>query len=252
MSIETLFRLDGRLVVVGGGSSGIGLGAARCLLEAGARVVLVSRDAARLEAAKASLPAGAPVVAHPADVCSSDDVARLAAAVAEMGGADIVVNSVGMHRRQPLLEVTSQDLEYLWSVNVAGAFALNQALTPQMVAKRYGKIISLCSIGSFVGLKGKAVYAMTKGAMAQYTRSAALDLAEYGIRVNAVAPGFVDTPMTHDLVHSDRHDEFVAEIPLGRIAEPSDLDGTFLYLAGRASDHVTGQLIVVDGGQTVG
>ncbi len=109
----------------------------------------------------------------------------------------------------------------------------------------------MCSIGSFVGLEYKTMYAITKGALAQHTRSAGLELAQYGIRVNALAPGYVDTPMTHEWIHSEREAEYLAKIPLGKYAQVSDLQGAFAFLASRASDHVTGQILVIDGGETI-
>src|SRR5207244_1333477 len=100
----------------------------------------------------------------------------IVAAAARLGGVDVIVNSVGTQRRKPILEATSEDLDFLWSINVASVFAMTQRLLPQMVDKGYGKIINLCSIGSFVGLRQKTMYAITKGALAQYTRSAAIEL----------------------------------------------------------------------------
>ncbi len=163
---------------------------------------------------------------------------------------DILVNSVGTNRRKPILEATPEDLEFLWQVNMASVWAVTQALVPQMVEKGYGKIINMCSIGSLVGLEYKTMYAITKGALAQHTRSAGLELAQYGIRVNALAPGYVDTPMTHAWIHSEREAEYLAKIPLGKYAEVSDLQGAFAFLASRASDHITGQILVIDGGET--
>lgn len=250
MAGSSVFSVDGRLAVIGGGSGAIGLAAAEALAGAGARLILCGRDRAKLERARAHLPA-AEVAIEPGDVREPEDMRRLAAACEDKGGVDILVNSVGVQRRRPLLEVPMEDLEYVWGVNMAGVFAMTQALLPQMVAKGYGKIINVCSIGSFMGLDGKTVYAISKGALAQYTKSSAVELARYGIRVNGVAPGYVDTPMTHEYIHSERESEFLARIPLGRYAEVEDLEGTFVFLASPASDYMIGQLLVLDGGQTI-
>lgn len=246
-----MFSVDGRLAVVTGGSGAIGLAAAQALAGAGARLLLCGRDDAKLEAARAQLPSASEVTLLSGDVRESEDVARLAATAKSLGGADVLVNSVGVQRRRPIMEATTEDLEYVWGVNVAGVFATTRAMLPQMTEKQYGKIVHVCSIGSFMGLDGKTVYAVSKGALAQYTRSSAVELARYGVRVNGIAPGYVDTPMTHDFIHGDREAEYLARIPLGRYAVVDDLKGTFVFLASSASDYMTGQLLVLDGGQTI-
>lgn len=248
---QAMFSLEGRLAIIGGGSGAIGLAAAHALSAAGARLLLCGRDTAKLEAARTTFNAGADVAIESGDVTSQADLERLASKAQAMGGVDILVNSVGVQRRRPLLEATFDDLEYVYGVNMAGVFRMTQTLLPQMVAKGYGKVINVCSIGSFMGLDGKTVYAISKGALAQYTRSSAVELARFGIRVNGVAPGYVDTPMTHSHIHGDREAEFLARIPLGRYAEVNDLQGTFVFLASPASDYMIGQLLVLDGGQTV-
>lgn len=248
---QAMFSLDGRLAVIGGGSGAIGLAAAHALSAAGARILLCGRDSAKLEAARATFPAGSDLTTESGDVTSQADLEHLASKAQAMGGVDILVNSVGVQRRRPLLEATIEDLDYVYGVNMAGVFRMTQTLLPQMVAKGYGKVINVCSIGSFMGLDGKTVYAISKGALAQYTRSSAVELARFGIRVNGVAPGYVDTPMTHTHIHGEREAEFLSRIPLGQYAEVEDLKGTFVFLASPASDYMVGQLLVLDGGQTV-
>jgi NAD(P)-dependent dehydrogenase (short-subunit alcohol dehydrogenase family) len=249
--IQNLFSLEGRVAVIAGGSGGIGRGAAALFLDLGASVILTGKTQEHIDDTLAALPEGAPVTAIRGDARDDAHVDEIFDAAARVGGVDVVVNCVGTQRRKPILEATSEDLDLLWSVNVASVFAMTQRLIPQMVEKGYGKIINLCSIGSFVGLEQKTMYAITKGALLQYTRSSAIELAPYGIRVNALAPGYVETPMTYDWIHSEREGEYLAAIPLGRFATVEDLNGAFAFLAGRASDHVTGQMIVIDGGETV-
>ncbi len=249
--LNELFSLDDKLAVITGGSGAIGREAARVMLELGARVILTGRTEEHLISARASLPQTGSVTTILGDARDNEHVAEIVALAEAQGGVDILVNSVGTQRRKPILEATAEDLEYLWQVNVGSVFAVTQSLLPQMAEKKYGKIINLCSIGSFVGLELKTMYAITKGALAQHTRSAAVELAPYGIRVNGIAPGYVDTPMTHDWIHSEREEEYLSAIPLRRFAEVEDLDGAFAYLASRASDHMTGQILVLDGGETV-
>jgi NAD(P)-dependent dehydrogenase (short-subunit alcohol dehydrogenase family) len=249
--LESLFSLDGRVAVITGGSGAIGRGAAAIFLELGAKVILAGRTEEHLEAARSVLPDGSDVITVLGDALDPRHVGELVEVAGANGGVDILVNSVGTNRRKPILEATPEDLDFLWQVNMASVFAVTQALVPQMVEKRYGKIINMCSIGSLIGLEYKTMYAITKGALAQHTRSAGLELAPYGIRVNALAPGYVDTPMTHEWIHSEREAEYLARIPLGKYAEVSDLQGAFAFLASRASDHITGQILVIDGGETI-
>lgn len=251
MMFEELFSLKGKVALVTGGSGAIGQGAAQVFLELGARVILAGRTEEHLATARAALPAEAEVITVLGDASDPAHVRELVDVAAANGGVDVLVNSVGTNRRKPILEATPEDLEFLWQVNMASVWAVTQALVPQMVEKGYGKIINMCSIGSFVGLEFKTMYAITKGALAQHTRSAAVELAQYGIRVNGLAPGYVDTPMTHAWIHSEREAEYLSKIPLGKYAEVSDLAGTFALLASPASDHITGQIIVIDGGETV-
>jgi NAD(P)-dependent dehydrogenase (short-subunit alcohol dehydrogenase family) len=249
--LADLFSLDGRLAVITGGSGAIGRAAAAVFLELGASVVITGRTEGHLTAAREWLPAGSPVSTLVGDTRDPSHVSEIVELASSLGGVDVLVNSVGAQRRKPLLEALPEDLDYLWGVNMASVFAVTQALLPQMVKKQQGKIINICSIGSFIGLKDKTMYAITKGALAQYTRSAAVELASYGICVNGLAPGYVDTPMTHDYIHSEREAEYLAAIPLGKFAVVEDLHGAFAFFASRASDHVTGQLLVIDGGETV-
>lgn len=247
-----LFALDGKLALVTGGSGGIGRAAAQVLQELGARLVITGNNEDQLTEAAEELSAGGDVTALYGDARNSDHVSDIVSTTERLGGVDVLVNSIGTQRRMPLLEATGADLEFLWSVNMGSVFTLTQRLLPQMVAKGYGKVIHMCSIvGSVVAVEDKTMYAITKGALTQYTRSSALELAKYGIRVNGLAPGYVDTPMTHGYIHSEREEEFLSVIPLRRFAEVRDLQAAFAYFATPASDHVTGQVLVIDGGETL-
>src|SRR5450759_4666288 len=150
MSANEYLNLEGRLALVSGGSGAIGRAGAKALLQCGARVVLFNRTQSKLEEARQELEQYGTVEILSGDVEQSDDVSRIVEYVQSLGGADILVNSVGTQRRKPLLEATVEDLDYVWNVNMRGVFALTQSILPQMVDKGYGKIINLCSIGSFV------------------------------------------------------------------------------------------------------
>ncbi|MBN9375466.1 MAG: SDR family oxidoreductase [Cellulomonas sp.] len=247
-----LFALDGKLALVTGGSGGIGRAAAQVLQELGARLVITGNNEDQLKEAVGELSTGGDVTALYGDARDGDHVSEIVSTTERLGGVDVLVNSIGTQRRMPLLEATGADLEFLWSVNMGSVFTLTQRLLPQMVAKGYGKVIHMCSIvGSVVAVEDKTMYAITKGALTQYTRSSALELAKFGIRVNGLAPGYVDTPMTHGYIHSEREEEFLSVIPLRRFADVRDLQAAFAYFATPASDHVTGQVLVIDGGETL-
>lgn len=247
-----LFALDGKLALVAGGSGGIGRAAAQVLQELGARLIITGKSEVHVKESAELLEPGGEVTALCGDARDGDHLEEIVATAQRLGGVDILVNSIGTQRRMPLLRATGADLEFLWSVNMGSIFDLTQRLLPQMVTKGYGKVIHMCSIvGSVVAVEDKTMYAITKGALTQYTRSSALELAPYGIRVNGLAPGYVDTPMTHGYIHSEREEEFLSVIPLHRFADVRDLQAAFAYFASPASDHVTGQVLVIDGGESL-
>jgi NAD(P)-dependent dehydrogenase (short-subunit alcohol dehydrogenase family) len=249
----SLFDLSGRLALVTGGARGLGRVAATALACHGARVVVLDRLADELQATAAELSAdGYEVSAIVGDVTDPDLPARAKEATAPMGQVDILVNSAGVVRRKDIIETTTEDLDWLWSVNVRGTVALTQAYLGDMIPARRGKIINLGSLGSLIGLERRTAYATTKGAIAQYTVSLASEVGKYGICVNAIAPGYVDTDMTADWLWGDqtRTQVLLDRIPLGFFAKPHHLAGVFVFLAAPASDYLTGQLVVVDGGWT--
>lgn len=245
------FDLTGRRAVVTGAARGIGRAAAVALARHGAELVLVDVLEDELTATADDLARDG-VAAHilRVDVRSGEDVCRLAETAAGLGGADILVNSAGVVRRSDATEATIEDLDRLWEVNVRGLYAVTQAVLPQLVEKRAGKIINVGSLGSVLGLEHRAAYAATKGAVRQYTQSLAVDLGRHGICVNAIAPGYIETHMTADWLAGcgARRQRMLERIPLGRFGRTVDLEGTFVFLAAPASDYFTGQLIVVDGG----
>lgn len=183
------------------------------------------------------------------DLRADDEIKMLAQTAAALGGIDIVVNCAGVQRRVSAIESTVADLDRLWEVNVRALYAVTQALLPQLAQKGYGKIINVGSLGSVLGLDKRAAYAATKGAVRQYTQSLAVELAPYGICANVIAPGYIETDMTFDYLNSaDRRESMLGRIPLGRFGRPADIEGAVVFLAAPASDYITGQLIIIDGG----
>ncbi|MGI8311753.1 SDR family NAD(P)-dependent oxidoreductase [Saccharopolyspora hattusasensis] len=248
-----LFDLAGQLAVVTGAARGIGREAARALAQHGARVILVDKQKDELRDAVEQLSAeGYESHGVPCDLTDQDAIRQIHDAARPFGAVGILVNAAGAVRRTEITEATVEDLDWLWAINVRSTFALTQELLADMIEFGHGKVINLGSLGSVTGLDRRTAYAITKGAVAQYTVSLAREVARYGIRVNAIAPGYVDTTMTSDWLWGDeqRTRKLLDRIPLGYFAEPHELAGVFVFLASAASDYMTGQLLVVDGGWT--
>ena len=247
------FRLDGRVGIVTGGGSGIGLAMGRGLAEAGATVVLVGRHHDRLAAAAQALDADVPgtVVAHAADVADLDALQGLVdATVDRFGQIDFLFNNAGTIHRSPCEDFPKDAWDHVVQVNLTGPFFLSQKVARVMIAQgRKGKIVNTSSLIAVQGGKTVPAYAATKAALTQVTKSMCNDWAKYNILVNAIGPGWVETEMTGPLrENAGRLSEINARIPLGRWAKPSDLAGAAVFLASDASDYITGQVLFVDGG----
>ncbi|CAA9576339.1 MAG: 2-deoxy-D-gluconate 3-dehydrogenase() [uncultured Truepera sp.] len=247
-------RLDGRVALVTGGSRGLGLGMALALAHSGADVALAARSEDQLaEAASLVRETGRNVVTVPTDV---SEVAAVQAMVEEtvkhFGRLDILVNAAGVNFRQPATEFTEANWDALMNVNLKGAFFAAQAAGAVMRGQGSGKIINLGSLSFEIVVPNIALYAISKGGLRQMTRALAVEWAAYNIQVNAIAPGRFWTAMT-DAVFSDDalYESAVSVIPQGRPGVPSDLAGATVLLASEASNYITGQTIVVDGGWLV-
>lgn len=246
------FRLDGRRALVAGASSGIGMACAAALAEAGAEVFLAARDRVRLaETADAMLQAGLDAKAVRLDVA---DVEATAAAVAEHGPFDVLVNSAGLARHSPAVATTTADYDLVFGTNVRGAFFLTMAVAKGLLAaRRLGSLINISSQMGHVGGVDRAVYAATKHAVEGFTKAMAIEWGSSGIRVNTVCPTFVRTPLAEQTFAVPERRRWVEEkIKLGRIGEVEDVMGAVVYLASDASALVTGTAMMVDGGWTAG
>ncbi len=247
-------RLDGRVALVSGGSRGLGLGMGLALAHAGADIALAARSIDQLEAAAGLIEAaGRRALILPTDV---SDMAAVKAMVQQTAGhfgrLDILVNGAGINIRQPADTFTEADWDRLMATNLKSVFFACQEAARVMRQQGKGKIINLGSLTFEVAVPNVALYAVSKGGMRQLTRALAIEWAPDNIYVNAIAPGRFWTAMT-DAVFSDPdlYESAVGVIPLGRPGVPADLAGATVLLASDASDYITGQTIVVDGGWVV-
>ncbi|WP_108662070.1 SDR family oxidoreductase [Acuticoccus kandeliae] len=249
-----LFSLDGKTALITGSSQGIGFALAEGLAAAGAKVVVNGRDAGRLAEAVSRLEAaGASVEALPFD---ATDHAAARATIdlyeAEKGPIDIAVNNAGMQHRGPLEEFEAEAFERLMRTNVSSVFNVGQAVARHMIARGAGKIINIASVQSALARPGIAPYTASKGAVANLTKGMATDWAKYGLNVNAIAPGYFETPLNAALIaDTDFNSWLCKRTPQGRWGKLPELVGACIFLASSASSFVNGHTLYVDGGITV-
>lgn len=244
------FRLDGKRALVTGAGRGIGLAAAVALAEAGADVTLVSRTKAQIEAAANDIHAkGGKAGAVTLDVT---DIEAVRAFAARAEPFDILVNNAGSNRPAPFVEVKVEDFDAILNLNVRSAFFVAQAVARRLVeTKKPGSIIHMSSQMGHVGGARRSVYCTSKHAMEGFNKAMAIELAPHCIRVNALAPTFIETPMTRPFFQDETFRRSVLDkIKLGRLGQVEDLMGAIVFLASDASALMTGTSLVVDGGWT--
>ena len=244
------FRLDGKRALVVGASSGIGLGAAVALAEAGAKVTLAARLLDRLSpVAEALQDAG-----YQADVLELDiqDVEGTERRIASRDPFDVLVNSAGLARHGPALETTVADFDAAIGVNLRGAYFLTRAVARKLIeAGKPGSLINISSQMAHVSGIDRAVYSATKHAIEGFTKGMAIEWGKHGIRVNTICPTFIRTPLTEQtLANPERMEWILSKIKLGRLGEIEDVMGSVTFLASDASAMITGTALMVDGGWT--
>jgi NAD(P)-dependent dehydrogenase (short-subunit alcohol dehydrogenase family) len=250
-SQQTLFDLTGNVAVVTGGTTGLGHAIALGLAEAGADVIPSSRRISEVEKVAAKIEAlGRRSLRVASDVLQRDSIQALHDSVlAAFGKIDILVNAAGATTKEPTLKAAEAEWSRILDTNLTGTLRACQIFGETMVSAGYGRIINLASLSSFVGFHGVAAYAASKAGVAALTKVLAIELAEKGVNVNAIAPGIFPTPMNRNLVQgTPRGEELLVRTPMRRFGEAHELAGTAIFLASKAASFVTGEIIVVDGG----
>ncbi len=242
-------RLDGKIAIVTGASRGIGKEIAKAISTAGAKVVCVATTESG--ATSAAQEIGNNCVGLACDVSNLDQVNQLVEkVVADLGSVDILVNNAGITRDQLILRMTEQDWDDVIRVNLKGAFNFVKASSRPMMKARWGRIVNITSIVGIGGQAGQANYAASKAGLIGLTKSIARELGSRGITCNAIAPGFIETDMTHALPE-EMKENVVKSAPAGRLGTAQDIANAALFLCSDASSYITGQVLVVDGGLTL-
>jgi 3-oxoacyl-[acyl-carrier protein] reductase len=245
--------LEGRIALVTGASQGIGRACALALAKAGATVALAARNEAKLADVAAEIEAaGGKAAAFALDVANEESIKAGAKAILErFGKVEILVNNAGITRDGLVLRMKRADWDDVVATNLTGAFLLTQALLSAMLRNRWGRIINVSSVVGRTGQAGQVNYAATKAGLIGMTRALAREVAARGITVNAVAPGYIETPMT--AVLDEKHTAaMLTQIPLGRAGTDADIAQAVLYLASEGAGYVTGHVLDVNGGMFMG
>jgi NAD(P)-dependent dehydrogenase (short-subunit alcohol dehydrogenase family) len=247
------FGLNGEVALITGGGTGLGLAIARQMASAGARVVMAGRRASVLKEAAAAI--GPQAGAVTCDVTKVRNAMKVVAkAEALFGPITILVNNAGIHLKKPALETSDEELVSVLRTHVLGSHALTRAVLPAMLRRGHGSILFIASMASLFGIPNAFAYTTAKSAYVGMVRSLATEVSPSGVRVNAIAPGWIDTDMSRQATANDpeRKRRVLTRTPLGRFGEPDDVGTAAVYLCSPAAKFVTGVVLPVDGGMSIG
>jgi gluconate 5-dehydrogenase len=250
----TPFRLDGEVALITGGATGLGFGMARSFVASGAKVVLAGRREDELKKAVAALGANASYVRH--DVTEHARAGELVAAATRAAGAapSVLINNAGIHLKKPAVETTPEEFLTVLNTHVIGAHALTRAVLPGMIERKHGNVIFIASMASLFGLSKVIAYAAAKSAYLGMVRTLATEVSVDNVRVNAIAPGWIDSDMTRNVMAGDpaRREKIINRTPMGKFGDADDIGWAAVYLCSPAAKFVTGAVLPVDGGVSIG
>lgn len=248
-----VFSLSGQLALVTGGGTGIGQAIARAMHASGAQVVLVGRREPELAATVKSMGEGASYIVH--DITKLNEADGLVKRVRkEHGPVTCLVNNAGRHLKKPAVDTTPEEFQEVLTTHILAAHALTRAVTPSMVERKQGTILFTASMASLFGIPLVIAYAAAKTAMIGVVRTLTTELSPHGIRVNAIAPGWIETEMSRKAMEGDptRKNKVIGRTPMAKFGEPMDIGWAAVYLASPAAKFVTGTILPVDGGASIG
>ncbi len=248
------FSLKNETALITGGGSGLGLGMARCFTAAGAKVVVVGRRKPELEAAVAELGKNASYVSH--DVTDLDRAGELIEEAENVSGSSIsiLINNAGIHLKKPAHETSPQEFQTVISTHVSAAHALSAAILPKMYERKHGNILFTASMASLMGIPLVIAYSAAKAAHLGMVRGLAAESSQHGVRVNAIAPGWIESPMLRKALSGDpaRSNKILSRTPMGKFGQDEDIGWAAVYLCSPAAKFITGVVLPVDGGASVG
>ena len=253
MQMKNEFDLSGKIAVVTGAGRGLGHNISLALARYGAHVVACSRTESELETVAEKIKAmGRQAIPVPMDVSDIRSIRPMVdRAIEAFGRIDILVNNAGINRPQPAEDVTENNWDRVMNTNLKGLFFCAQAVGRVMISQKKGKIINISSDAGTVGIPGRAAYCASKGGVNLVTKVLAIEWAQHHINVNAIAPAFIETPLTEPMLKDPAFKKYVLEnTPLGRVGKPKDVSATVVFLASEASDYMTGHILLIDGGWT--
>ena len=248
------FNLAGETALITGGGTGLGLGMAKCLASAGAKVVLVGRREDELKKAVVEIGASASFVAH--DITQLNRAGELVAAAEKAAGApvSILINNAGIHLKKLAVETKPEEFQSVLTTHVCAAHALTTAALPGMLARGHGNILFTASMASLFGIPLVIAYSAAKSAYVGMVRTLAAEVSGRGVRVNAIAPGWIESPMLRKALDGDpaRSNKILSRTPMGRFGEADDIGNAAVFLCSPAAKFITGVVLPVDGGVSIG